>query len=92
MTKELEFESVVDPNYKDRQNFAILKLTENSARRCSSSFVATPLQPYTVQDPKHNEASKDAGELLDKGFCLIANTENVKRTLESLPRHSSLAP
>ena len=89
-TKELKFEKVIDPNYNNHKNFAILKLTEDSAKRYSSSFVATPLGAYNADDPNYDEASKDASELLDKGYCLVANIENVRRTLESFPRENSL--
>lgn len=79
---ELEFEAVVDPNYKKRNNFAILRLTPAAARRCSSQYVATPLQRYRI-DPKYREeAGRDAGELLDRGFCLVAQTERTKLALQ----------
>lgn len=58
LTAELEFEGVVDPNYKNRNHYAILKLTEQSARRCSSPFVATPLQPYSTNREMREEASQ----------------------------------
>jgi len=82
LTEQLEVESVVDPDYKQRKNFAILKLTEGSAKRCSSSFIATPIQPYSIENEKKEEASKDAMELLEKGYILVANTANIRRTLE----------
>ena len=57
LTCELEFENVVDPNYKQRQNFAILKLTQPYAKKCSSPFVATPLQPYSVKEGRREATS-----------------------------------
>ena len=80
--EELEFEGVIDPNYKKRSNYAILKLTQDSAKKCSNSYVATPLQPYKLDTEYLNSATEDTRELLDKNICLIASTKNTRKTLE----------
>jgi len=80
--EELDFDKVIDPNYKKRSNYAILKLTEEGAKKCSRTLVATPLQPYKVDKEYIDSASKDVNELFEKGICLIASTANARRTLE----------
>jgi len=88
---ELEIECVIEANYKQRGNFAILKLSKKSAMQMKNELVATPLRPYTTDKILRNaslqgifiikQLKKDARELMNNGIIFVANTEKIKKAL-----------